>query len=230
MKNKVLAITLFTILITNGRGYAIGGESVSISNGTNHSSDVTNNSNERNIFLNNIPKEEINQFVLNGTEITLVPSNVSITGMIINNRGIFYGDTLTKAASGTKYSYFRFGILVPENSDMLGFSQGELTTLDDMPVSNTDVKYIGDFVNYDAGLQEFTRGDMDINVNFYNKTLTIEQSSEQLNKTMKGDITGNTFTFDSGKGKGQFYGSQAAEMGGVHKDHNTVTSFGAKKQ
>ncbi|MDG6882775.1 Transferrin binding protein-like solute binding protein [Phocoenobacter uteri] len=242
MKKTLLVIAISAFLTACGSG---GGSSNSEANTTENTAGNSVNTpavstvpaadkKDTSLILNDIAKSEINQFVLNGKTVNLMPQGMNPGGFFMNNGGNIFGDTLTKAVSGRKYTETRFGILVPDDADLVAFSQGTVTVLDDMPTANVETKYSGDFVNYDKNKKSFNNGTVDVGVNFALKNIKIDtfddQTGKKLGDTMTGSITGNQFTFDSGKGKGQFYGSQAAELSGIHKDGNVVTSFGAKKQ
>ncbi len=169
----------------------------------------------------------MNEFILNGTKVDLIPAGFSVGGFFTQAGGNINGDTLNRVVSGSKYQSSRFGILAPAGKDPVGFSQGEQTRVADMPLTGTDVKYSGDYAVYKIQDKTFGEtGTIDVTVNFADKKLSIKPDNHV---TMNGNITGNAFTFDDGKGKGQFYGSQAAELGGVHKNDKYITAFGAKK-
>ncbi|MDP8099134.1 transferrin-binding protein-like solute binding protein [Pasteurella atlantica] len=241
MKKTLLVIAISTVLTACGSGGSGGSNSnnkvVDTKKDTQTTNPIVNNDTTKKdttlkgVVLKDISKADINKFELNGKTIMLMPNGFNVARFLTNSGGSFNGDTLTKSVSGTKYAETRFGILAPDNADVIGFSQGKVTAVKDMPTKNAVVKYLGDFVVYEN--KEFETGTVDIDVNFGLKNIKIDafaDGSDKVIKTAKGTISGNQFTVDSGKGKGQFYGSKAAELSGVYKDGDIVASFGAKKQ
>ncbi len=181
----------------------------------------------RNLVLEDGSKLNINKFELKGQTIDLIPDDWNKAGFFTNQDN----NSLIKSVSGNKYNETRFGILVPNNTNPIAFAQGNVTPINDMPTKNIIVEYLGDYVSYNQDLKEFDYGNISIDVNFGLKDMTLSSINEHGNKEdFKGVIIGNQFTFDNGRGKGQFYGSQASELSGTLQNEEGVTSFGAKKQ
>lgn len=224
MKRTLLVIAISTVLAA-----CSSGGSDSSSNTTPKPTTPSVKPADKNLVLNNVSKNNLNKFVLNGKTIDLVPNGISSGGFFINNGGNFAGDTLTKAISGKNYTETRFGILVPKNAEVVAFSQGSVTPLKDIPTAKANVQYLGDSVTYNIEKKDFESGKVKVDVNFGLKEIKVTKKGTKYNATMAGTIKGNQFVLDGGNGKGQFYGQKAAELSGVHKNKNLVTAFGAKK-
>lgn len=151
-------------------------------------------------------------------DVTRIPSGVN-------------GDDLPRIISGTKYTS-RFGLIGNGNSG-IAFSQGNATA--NMPVSGT-ANYAGDYLGYNHVTNLVGKGTLQATVNFGSKSITITASNDDagsLGGIYVGDIEGNTFDVEGHniKGKGQFYGNNAAEFGGTFSNNNDYSAaFGAKKQ
>ncbi len=189
---------------------------------------ILNDKAGKHLVLVDKPTQNINKFVLDGQEIDLIPNGFTVGGIHKQVGSSINGDTLDRAVSGTRYQVSRFGIIAPAGKDAFAFSQGMHTAVGDLP-SGTAVKYKGDYVAYSLKNKTFlNNGTFDATVNFADKTLKLKPDHDDSDG-LPAHITGNTFTFDDGKGKGRFYGSQAAELGGVYQD-DQIVAFGGKKQ
>ncbi len=181
----------------------------------------------------NVAQNKLNEFVLDGKDIKLIPSIISVEEIFTNVGGNINGDTLTKAVSGTKYKYARFGVLVPEGKDALSFAQGVETAVSDMPTED-GIKYAGDAITYDKGTPKtFEKGKLTAIANF--KQHKLIANPEKSDKALIATIDGNKFSFEktdgegAGKGSGKFYGPQAAELSGTYVGKKHTTAFGAKR-
>ena len=135
-------------------------------------------------------------------------------------------------ASGKNYAHSRFGYISEGDKDYI-FSHGVPTT--NMP-SNGIVRYVGN-----AALGRTAIGavaDADIVADFGQKTLRGQISQiarsrfdfSQIN--FNATISGNSFSGDGAvKSNGNFYGNNAAEVGGIFHDttQNLYGSFGARR-
>ncbi|MBR0573328.1 MULTISPECIES: hypothetical protein [Pasteurellaceae] len=181
MKKTLLVIAISTVLTACGSGGSGGSNSnnkvVDTKKDTQTTNPIVNNDTTKKdttlkgVVLKDISKADINKFELNGKTIMLIPNGFNVARFLTNSGGSFNGDTLTKSVSGTKYAETRFGILAPKGADVVGFSQGKVTALSDMPTKNAVVKYLGDFVVYEN--KEFETGTVDIDVNFGLKILRL---------------------------------------------------------
>ncbi len=231
MKKVLLVIALSTVLTACGSSSGGSSHSGGIDNngGKNITPTIPNKDGNKNLVLNDVTKSDMNKLVLDGKTIELVPSFMRSKGFYrIQDR------TSARAISGNKYKETRFGILVPDyNAKPVAISQGNVTSINDMPTQDIVVTYLGDFVGYNKDKKSFEEGEVKVDINFALKDMTINafKNNERLG-FMKGKVVGNQFTFGSekGQGKGQFYGSQAAELSGYHEGKHSVISFGAKKK
>lgn len=159
-----------------------------------------------------------------------------IPGFVSGNLTILSGSNIngksykTFIVSGYKYPNSKFGYITEGNEDYI-FSHGALTT--NMPTSGR-VKYDGDAIIARAGIT--TTGDADFVADFGAKTLTgkIDDSKGfAFNPVhIHATISGNSFITGAGpvNAGGNFYGPNAAELGGVFNDASQELSgsFGAK--
>ncbi len=178
----------------------------------------------------NVQQNKLNKFVLDGKEIDLIPAGFNIGGIFTNNGGNINGDTLTKAVSGTKYKYARFGVLRPEGKDPVVFAQGVETAVNDIPKED-GIEYKGDTITYDIGETNFEKGEFTAVANFNKHEFIVHPNNDK--KKLVAIIDKNSFIFKNdkgeGKGIGKFYGPQAAEMAGTYVDVSHTTAFGGKK-
>ena len=145
--------------------------------------------------------------------------------------------------STAKYSsYMRFGIagdwvgtgaLGADNWDNQAFAYGSVTPVADMPTTGTATYKGFAFVGHPVFAFE-AKDSMgaSFNVNFGSKKITGDidmGSGQKIN--LAGDISGASFSGTSGNTemRGNFFGPQAAELGGVFSGALSG-SFGAKKQ
>ncbi|MDG6882049.1 Transferrin binding protein-like solute binding protein [Phocoenobacter uteri] len=173
---------------------------------------------------------------------------VTINPDKVEKEVIVEGERLSNVISGLQYKYMRFGIhddYVPNPDDLSNdtvedatfgkFVQGYVTT--NMPQKGK-ITYLGDAYGY--SYSPLRKGKSTIDVDFTNKTLKGTLSDWQnddllnnpLSKTMmfNAKIDGNQF---EGKDvQGRFFGSNAAEVGGIYdsKERGESAVFGAKKQ
>lgn len=167
----------------------------------------------------------------NGKQITAQFPNIISGGFtILNGQNINGKSYKTFIVSGYKYPNSKFGYITEGNEDYI-FSHGALTT--NMPTSGR-VKYDGDAIIARAGA--VTTGDADFVADFGAKTLTgkIDDSKGFAFSPVHihATINGNSFITGAGpvNAGGNFYGPNAAELGGVFNDASQELSgsFGAK--
>lgn len=181
----------------------------------------------------NIAQSKLNEFILDGKKIDLMPAGLSAGTIFTNDGGNINGDTLTKTVSGTKFKYTRFGILRAEGKDPLSFAQGVETKVSDMPTQD-GIEYKGHAVTYKIGKDKFEKPGEFKAIAYFGKRHELIVNPDKGEKKLTAKIKGNSFSFvdhkDKGKGTGKFYGPQAAEFSGtyVEKGHHT-TAFGAKR-
>lgn len=175
-----------------------------------------------------------NIVVVNGQKITFIPQNsgVNITSNTIN----ITDSSSVRMGSGSNLQYTRYGY-VKEGQNSFLFAQGQKTA--DMPTSG-EATYNGNATHIRNG--EVKLYVAEFKVNYANKQLSgqIRDSTNTANPTvanLSATINGNTFSGISGSGvstfttTGNFYGPNAAEMGGTYKNSigNISGAFGAKK-
>lgn len=139
------------------------------------------------------------------------------------------GQVMTQSS----YGYVREGT----NAQGYMFSQGIVTSANDMPTSGT-FNYSGYAVHAPVSNQPNARietGAANFNVNFGNRTISGRLSPANNAEVVldNGIINGNSFsgTANSGaKFSGHFYGGHADEMGGTyHKPGEYTGAFGTRK-
>ena len=182
----------------------------------------------------NIGGNNIATPTISGQQIATEIPNISGGGMtFISNSNIFGKSYRFFVASGrNELPNSRFGYINEGDKDYI-FSHGTLTT--NMPTSGT-AKYSGEAVLGRSA--SGTLGTANITADFGQKTLagSITRSKDSdinfnqidLNAT----ISGNSFSGDGAvKSNGNFYGNNAAEVGGIFHDttQNLYGSFGAKR-
>ncbi|MDD0824306.1 transferrin-binding protein-like solute binding protein [Mannheimia sp. AT1] len=128
--------------------------------------------------------------------------------------------------SGSKFANLKFG-----HSYGYVFAQGQVTPVSEMPTTKTAI-YSVDSVFVEKGKSSTSEHNL-LNVDFANKTIT-GQVAKDVNIT--GSINGNAFEGkaiyhrDSASLKGNFYGSEATEIGGAYYSSSFAGAFGGKKQ
>ena len=180
----------------------------------------------------------LNSIVLDGTTITLARPGISagrFTDITENTRHTI--------ASGTFLSYSRFGSYQNTNDEhgrnaVYTFAIGSVTPTAQVPTTGSAV-YNGLAVDSAVGGGAFQQGTSRFDVDFGAKTIngTINAASHQI--PLAGTINGASFagTKNGINMSGNFYGPNAAELGGVYngsitEQGNTVKhmgSFGAKR-
>ena len=180
----------------------------------------------------------LNSIVLDGTTITLARPGIS-AGRFTD----ITESTRHTIASGTFLSYSRFGSYQNTNDEhgrnaVYTFAIGSVTPTAQVPTTGSAV-YNGLAVDSAVGGGAFERGTSRFDVDFGAKTIngTINAASHQI--PLAGTINGASFagTKNGINMSGNFYGPNAAELGGVYngsitEQGNTVKhmgSFGAKQ-
>lgn len=181
----------------------------------------------------------INQLTINGTIIDFIPDNFNT-----NLEKIQKFTDKTARVSGnpflkhTRYGYAHEGI----NGEAYLFAQGNATT--NVPNSGT-ATYVGRAVEinkdnvarFDQRQQDISIGiilEAAFDVDFDKKILTgTVGPSKNGRGLLQATISGNKFTGEHNglSTTGQFYGDDAAELGGTYRnaDGRTVGAYGAKK-
>ena len=139
------------------------------------------------------------------------------------------GQVMTQSS----YGYVREGT----NAQGYMFSQGIVTSANDMPTSGT-FNYSGYVVHAPVSNQtnaQIETGSANFNVNFGNRTISgrLSPTNNAAVVLDNGIISGNSFsgTANSGtKFSGHFYGGHADEMGGTYYKQGEYTgAFGTRK-
>lgn len=185
-----------------------------------------------NTSLQKTASENLGVINVNGKQIAAQIPGIYSGGFTIMSGSKINGKSYkTFVVSGSKFANSKFGYITEGNEDYI-FSHGAFTA--NMPTTGR-VKYDGDAIIGRAGA--VTTGDADFVADFGAKTLTgkIERDGKgfafspiHINAT----INGNGFATGAGPvtAGGNFYGPNAAELGGVFRDANQQLSgsFGAK--
>lgn len=186
--------------------------------------------------------DDLNSINIEGVDISLIPNGISSNGFYEEETSSSY-----KLVSGNKYNYLRFGIYTADDlnnestgtdDDIFGvFAQGFAT--ENMPTSGTAV-YKGDAIAATENTIFWTKGVANINVDFgsaksVSGTLSGWEDTAMDSINFDADIRGSRFSsIGSTMVNGQFYGADAAEIGGVittSQDGEAVAAaFGATKQ
>lgn len=207
------------------------------SNNTNTKMDATIAGNQ--ISLNNTKNtvnltkttatSDKNIVVVNGQNITFMPANT--TGAIIT----INSPNLTRIGGGSQLQYTRYGYVKEGSNSPFLFAQGHLTS--DMPKTGSAI-YQGNAAHVENGMVNIK--DVTFDVNYAKGEISGQvrpQGKATTDVILSAKISGNSFSGSVGTGlnkvttTGQFYGPQAAEMGGVYQNErgNMSGAFGAKK-
>lgn len=178
---------------------------------------IANNKAGASTALTNSPS--VNQVVVNGQAVDFIPRGFQVGTLNIN------ANNMARVGGSSNLAYTRYGY-VRENTkgEAFLFAQGTPTT--NMPTTGT-ATYKGNGVHFANGNSNNVIANF--NVDYGNKKLTGTVGDTALT----GAITGNTFS-GTNKGistKGQFYGANAAELGGTYRnaDGSIAGAYGAKK-
>ncbi len=158
-------------------------------------------------WVNLSSNKDLNSIVVRGTKIALGTSD-----------GDFYRDeSKLQVISGNKYQHMRFGVQDSDgHQNFFVFAQGKATKT--MPTFGTAI-YKGDAIgNYKSADDDFTTGKSRLEVNFgqsksVHGTLSNWENSKMPTITFNATIHNNRFSGDGAKG--QFFGPNATEVGGV---------------
>ncbi len=179
-----------------------------------------------------LSEHTINTVTINGTSVELLPADY--------NGKEFYkymGDDgkPLMIISGLSYQYSRFGAI---DDDIWGvFAHGEPTEVMPDAITHPGISfYKGDAVGVIEGISTkgFVAGSSYFYVDFALKTVHGGVDGWEANDmpSLEFDATINGNTFEGGGAKGQFFGPNAAELGGVlntkHNGKIVGASFGAK--
>lgn len=174
--------------------------------------------------------------VVNGQAITYTPSFMS-SGKTFNiNNSSINGVTISRVGGGDKQlQYTRYGYVKEGSNAPFLFAQGQLTA--DMPKTGSAI-YQGNAAHVENG--KVSIKDATFNVDYATGAISGQvrpQGKVTTDVILSAKISGNSFSGSVGTGlnkvttTGQFYGPQAAEMGGVYQNErgNISGAFGAKK-
>lgn len=181
----------------------------------------------------NIGGNSIATPTIGGQQITTQFPNVHVGGITqLINSNMFGKSYRLFIASGSNFANSRFGYINEGDKDYI-FSHGVLTT--NMPTSGV-AKYDG---NAAVGRSAVgAAANASFTADFGQKTFTgkitkAEKSYIDFNPIdINATISGNSFSGDGAvKSNGNFYGNNAAEVGGIFHDttQNLYGSFGAKR-
>ena len=168
---------------------------------------------------------------VDGQELNIIPPNMSAGGLL--NMQARNTARVGQVMTQSSYGYVREGT----NAQGYMFSQGIVTSANDMPTSGT-FNYSGYAVHAPVSNQtnaQIATGAANFNVNFGNHTISGRLSPANNAEVVldNGIINGNSFsgTANSGaKFSGHFYGGHADEMGGTYQKSGEYTgAFGTQK-
>lgn len=151
------------------------------------------------------------------------------------------GKTITVAypniSSGRKLEYSRFGSYADFTSNKATvFSIGDIVPAEQMPTTGQAVYNGLAAASTNGGVGKFNTGTSAFNVDFGAKTVNGIVSVEAKTAALEGKISGGSFSGvkDGISVEGNFYGPNAAELGGVFNgtqgSNQWIGSFGASKQ
>ncbi|MDO4222876.1 MAG: transferrin-binding protein-like solute binding protein [Acinetobacter sp.] len=171
---------------------------------------------------------DINTVVVDGTSIQLYPTGIS------SNTLSMIDSQSTRKGGSSNLTYTRYGYIKNGTSDPILFAQGELTK--DMPTTGSAI-YTGKAIHVSNGTETFK--DVVFDVNFANKQISGQirpEGSSVADVALSATINGNEFAGKTSGTNGftttgKFYGTNAAEIGGVYRNAtgNISGAFGAKK-
>lgn len=167
---------------------------------------------------------------VDGQELNIIPPNMSAGGLL--NMQAQNTARVGQVMTQSSYGYVREGT----NAQGYMFSQGIVTSANDMPTSGT-FNYSGYAVHAPVSNQtnaQIATGAANFNVNFGNRTISGTLTHNNTAVVLdNGIINGNSFsgTANSGaKFSGHFYGGHADEMGGTYYKQGEYTgAFGTRK-
>lgn len=168
---------------------------------------------------------DINNIVIDGKSIAIIPSNFSGNGNLNISSSNMARVTNTRNLSYTRYGYMREGV----GASPYLVAQGQITT--NMPNTGT-AKYTGHAVHVQAGRTH--QATAEFNVDYAKKTVTGKISpTNNATVELAGTINGNRFSGskDGMTTTGAFYGPNAKELGGVYSNRAGTISgaYGASK-
>ena len=201
------------------------GQALTVANGS-----TANFSNRQNVGSNSLTTLNVG-----GKQIPLQLPGIYSGGMTHIQGNITGLNTNAKlfSVSGSKYQSSKFGYISQDGSDYI-FSQGQRTA--NMPSSGR-ANYVGDATMGRSG--EAVLGYSHFTADFGNKTLegsiTPERGSNLKSLDISATISGNGFSTANNaavSSSGNFYGNNAAELGGIFTDssQNIAGAFGGHKQ
>lgn len=185
-----------------------------------------------NIAFNNA--NDIHEIVVNGTKVNLLGDYGSaINSGKIRTYGYGIGGNGSAKLNGIDGIYVStaspnvvYGVL-RNASGSAAFFNGKETAASQVP-SSGKVDYSGNFFSTTGG-SNVRMGVANLSADFGSKKLTGSASDLQLNA----NINGNKFESAAGAAttvKGGFFGVNAAEIGGMFQNGDTVGAFGATKK
>ncbi len=203
--------------------------------------------NAHNSQFSSINSGSLESISIDGKTIPLTNSgNVGALFTKIQTTDNTTGQITQTTASGSQFSYIRFGSTLFVNG-MTGeqksydFVLGDITPTSGshaVPTSGT-ATYSGLSLISNIGGGAWSQGTSRFDVDFGRKTINGIVSTSPYTLNLSGNIDGASFNGDKDgiSMKGNFYGPNAAELGGVFKGSaiegditNFTGSFGAKKQ
>ncbi len=148
------------------------------------------------------------------------------------------GVTPNRAAWVHTYKDSQFGLIDPARFNWQAFSQGFVTKKEDMPYSDGMIIYRGHAFGFKGdSTKEIAKGKSTLYINFGKRELVGHfkdwNDTNMPKMKISARIYGNTIYNSDGTSsvRGQFYGKNATEVGGVAIFHNedAVVAFGARK-
>ena len=167
---------------------------------------------------------------VDGQELNIIPPNMTAGGLL--NMQAQNTARVGQVMTQSSYGYVREGT----NAQGYMFSQGIVTSANDMPTSGT-FTYSGYAVHAPVSNQtnaQIERGAANFNVNFGNRTISGTLTPNNTAVVLdNGIISGNSFRGTANSGaefSGYFYGGHADEMGGTYQKQGEYTgAFGTQK-
>ncbi|MFL1731392.1 transferrin-binding protein-like solute binding protein [Moraxella oculi] len=160
-----------------------------------------------------------NKVVVNGQAVDFIPNGFSVRTLNLT------ASNMARVGGGSNLAYTRYGyVREGKTGEAYLFAQGNPTTK--MPTTGT-ATYTGQGVHFENGANSNVNASFQVNYGDKNLSGTVG------NVSLKAIITGNTFAGNQGgiSTKGQFYGANAAELGGTYRnaDGSVAGAYGAKK-
>lgn len=176
-----------------------------------------------------IGTNDINKLMVNGQSYEVTTPNINAASFTNIKSGNYHN-----IASGSHLSYAKYGYYDDERTDQEYFYyQGQKTPMSSMPTVGL-VIYEGLAVHECDNCDDPVTGTSNFRVNFGEKTLTGNITTQRGQVDLSANITNNEFSGINSQGTtttGAFFGTSASELSGVYTNpsQDYAGAFGAKR-